>query len=159
MKKWIWREIAEVLGVLGVVGSLIFVALEIRENTRATRSSTIQDISRWSYDSGIVFVENADLREAWQAACDGTLNRDQRLLMLWAFSAFLRIQVNRFYQVELGTIDEATAFSIGGRGGLYRSPMFREYWPILKVPFEPAFQEYVESELLPLAGESCGELQ
>jgi hypothetical protein len=29
---WIWKETAEVIGVLGIVGSLIFVAFEIRQN-------------------------------------------------------------------------------------------------------------------------------
>jgi len=155
---WIWKETAEVLGVLGVIASLIFVAFEIRENTRATRSATIQDIARWSFDANSAFLENASLRAAWRAGCEGTLNQDQRHQMLSAFIGFMRIQANRFYQVQLGTIDEATAFSLGGRSGAYESPMFKEFWPLIKESYEPDFQDFVERELLPLSMDSCGRL-
>ena len=156
---WIWRETAEVLGVLGVIASLIFVAFEIRENTRATRSSTIQDVSRWSFDANAVFVENADIRAAWRAGCEGTLNQDQRDQLLWAFIGFMRIQANRFYQVQLGTIDEETAFSLGGKSAAYESPMFKQFWPSIRESYEPGFQDFVERELLPLSTDSCRRLE
>ena len=59
-----WKEIAEVLGILGVIGSLIFVALQIQQNTNAIRSAAIQDISRWSYDASIVNLEVPELLRA-----------------------------------------------------------------------------------------------
>ena len=77
-RSWIWKETAEVLGVLGVIGSLVFVAFEIRQNTEAVRSSTIQSISHWSYETYMAYVENEALRVALQAACDGTMSDDQR---------------------------------------------------------------------------------
>ena len=42
--KLTWKGLIEILGILGVIGSLIFVALEIRQNTNALRSATIQAI-------------------------------------------------------------------------------------------------------------------
>lgn len=35
LKKWVWKETAETIGVLGVIASLIFVAFEIRQNNEA----------------------------------------------------------------------------------------------------------------------------
>ena len=37
---WIWKETAEVIGVLGIVGSLIFVAFEIRQNNDLMEAQT-----------------------------------------------------------------------------------------------------------------------
>lgn len=147
------------LGVLGVIGSLIFVALEIRENTRATRSATIQDISRWSYDTNEYFMANAELQLAYRAACEGSIDAAQRQLLLWWFSGFLKLQANRFYQTQLGTIDESTAFGLGGRGGVYTTPMFKQLWPEIREGLEPDFQEFVERELLPMSSDSCVDWQ
>ena len=44
-----WKMVGSVLGGLGVIGSLVFVALEIRQNTEAVRSATIQAISEQSF--------------------------------------------------------------------------------------------------------------
>ena len=152
---WIWKETAEIIGVLGVIASLIFVAFEIRQNTQATRSATIQDISRWSYDAFIVGVDNVELREAWRAACAGTMTEDQRQQMRWYFGALMRLQANRFYQAQLGSVDEVTAMALGGRGLAWQTPMTREFWPVLRQVFETDFQEFFEREILPLSGDSC----
>ena len=39
------RRVAEVVGALGVIGSLIFVGLEVRESSRATRAATDAEIA------------------------------------------------------------------------------------------------------------------
>jgi hypothetical protein len=33
--KWSWKDVVEMVGVLGAIASLIFVAFQIRQNTRA----------------------------------------------------------------------------------------------------------------------------
>ena len=153
--KWIWKETAEVIGVIGVIASLIFVAFEIRQNTQATRSATIQDISRWSYDAFIVGVENPAVLAAWRAGCAGTMDDEQRILLRWYFSALTRIQANRFYQARLGSVDEETAMGLGGRGLAWQTPMMREFWPEIRAAYERDFQEYMDQETLPLSQESC----
>jgi hypothetical protein len=134
---------------------MAFVALEIRQNTNAVRSSTIQDIARWSYDATALVVENPDLMEARYVPCISDLSERQFLLMRMWYAALLRVQVNRFYQVQLGIIDEQMAMSLGGRGGAYRSPFFAEIWPELKIDFDQDFQAYIEQEVLPLSEEPC----
>ncbi len=42
---WIWKETAEVLGVLGVIASMIFIGIEIRQNTNAVHGATLQAVS------------------------------------------------------------------------------------------------------------------
>ena len=35
---WIWKETAEVIGVLGIIASIVFLGYEMRQNTIAVRS-------------------------------------------------------------------------------------------------------------------------
>jgi len=90
-RKFSWKDLTEILGVIGIVGSLIFVAYQIQQNTNAVRSATIQAILDRSYDATVLTVENADLRTAHQSACDGTLTADQRLQLIAFYRAILRL--------------------------------------------------------------------
>jgi hypothetical protein len=65
----------------------------------------------------------------------------------------MRIQQNRFQQLQLGVLDENTVFQVGGRGRGYRSPFFREYWAETEGNYPVEFQNFVKDEILPLSAE------
>lgn len=154
MGKFGWKELTETLGVLGVIGSLIFVALEIRQNTNAVRSSAIQAISEQSFEISMRVAESTELRAIQRAADSGDeLTADQRDQLFALYSALMRIQQNRFQQLQLGVLDEETLFQVGGRGRGYRSPFFREYWAERESTYPTEFQEFVKQEILPLSAE------
>ena len=147
-----WKGAGEALGTVAVIGSLIFVALEVRQNTNAVRSSLIQAISEQSYAATVLAIENADLRAAGLAESNGEdLTDDQRSLLSTYFAAAMRIQQNRFLQAQLGILDEDILLQLGGRGGFYRRPIFAEIWAESKDTYAEDFQEFVERELLPLS--------
>ena len=143
-----WKGLTELLGIASVVGSLIFVAMEIRQNTDAVRSATIQAITELSYDSTMRMVENADLRAARVAARSGSMTEDQiEQLDTW-YTALMRIQQNRLVQSRLGILNLNDAMQIGGRSRAYREPYFAEYWERRKKFYPPEFQEYIEQRVL-----------
>ena len=149
------KDVIEIFGVLSIVVTLAFVALEIRQNTNAVTSATIQEIARFSYDATVLTIENADLRAARQAVCSGNLDDSQRFQLRLFYAALLRIQMNRFFQMQLGIIDEEMILALGGKGGAYRNPFFAQIWPELKIDFTPDFHEYIEREVLPLSQDTC----
>jgi len=150
-----WHSVVETLGILGLIGSLLFVATEIRQNTAAISSATIQGISDQAYESSIFVAENAAMRDALRAMCDGSETIDQRLIMNAFIDAVLRIQLNRFYQSKLNVLDRQTLLELGGRGAIYTHPAFAEIWEQSKSQYAPEFQDYVEQQLLPLVQPSC----
>ena len=152
---WVWREIAEVIGVLSVVASLVFVALEIRQNTDAVRSSTVQDISRWSYDATMALVESPEIVAARVAACSGTMSQDQKTTLHIYYEALLRLQLNRYQQAQLGIVDEELALNLGGRGGAYANPYFAEVWANVNSQFSPGFANFIERQVLTQPGNAC----
>jgi len=153
--EWSWKGIAEFVGTLGVIGSLIFVAFQIQQNTRAIESGTIESILGHSYDAAVLAVENADLRAALTASCENELTADQRMMLTVYYQALLRLQLNRFFQVQLGIIDEETALGLGARSTPYGRPIFAEVWEAAKDEYSPEFQEFIERGVLPVVGTTC----
>ncbi len=147
---WIWKETAEVLGVLGVIASMIFVGVEIRQNTFAVRGSTLQAVSQQSLDLVMAGLDHPELRSAFIAAREDRLSPEQRNLLSWFISAKLRADENRFRQVQLGIL-EASTFQQLSNHAAYRLPYFAEYWDQKGGVFAPDFQEFVVQEYLPLS--------
>jgi hypothetical protein len=141
---------AEKIGVIAVILSLIFVAFEIRQNTDAVRSATIQAISEQSYSQAVLMVENPDLRAAMNAQNSGlALTEDQQRQIASYWNAALRIQQNRYLQVQLGILDEDIAVEGIGPGNYGSS--FENHWPGVKGRYPAYFQEYIERRVLLLS--------
>ena len=152
-EKLAWKGLVEILGIAGVIGSLIFVALEIRQNTNAVRSATVQAIAELSYDSTMRLVDNAELREARRTARSSDLSEDQRDQLDYFYSALMRIQQIRLVQAKLGILDLDDAMQIGGRASSYRQAYFADYWARRKENYPQDFQDYIENYVLPLSPE------
>ena len=150
-----WKDVFEVVGIVSLIITMVFVAFEIRQNTDAVRSSTLHDVSRMSYDVTTLLVEHADLREARRALCRGDATEDQYdQFRLW-YASLMRVQQNRIFQVQLGILDESEVLAVGGKGGAYRHPYFAEFWSMVRDSYPPDFVEYIEAEVLPLSQDSC----
>jgi hypothetical protein len=147
---WIWKETAEVLGVLGVIASMIFVGVEIRQNTNAVHGATLQAVSQQSLDLVMAGLDNPELRSAFAAANSGRVSPEQRNLMVWFFSAKLRADENRFRQVELGILGPSTILQLSNHGA-YRTPHFAEYWARNSKIYAADFQDFVTRKYLPLS--------
>lgn len=65
-------NLAQVIGAIGVVASLIFVGIQIRQNTAATRAASHNAVSDSLNDFNRMFAESMDLSQIWLA---GTADR------------------------------------------------------------------------------------
>lgn len=138
-----WKDVAELLSALAIVVSLIFVGLEVKQNTNATRSTVVQAVSQQSYDAIILMLENSELRSA-MAAVEGAPPDEQRRLLYLYYGALVRVQLNRYMQVKLGVIDSDIVLAMGGGGGIYDNPSFKEYWLTRRGDFDADFVSYME---------------
>lgn len=148
--KWVWKETAEVLGVLGVIASMVFVGVEVRQNTYAVRGATVHAVSQQSLDLVLAGLESPELRDALAAAQEAQLTAEQERLMAWFMAAKLRADENRFRQVELGILDESNFLQLSNHAA-YRVQYFAEYWARSGGDYAVDFQELVEREFLPLS--------
>ena len=139
-----WNGLAEMLGIVGVIGSLLFVAMEIRQNTNAVRSETIQGVLDQSVSVNLVPVESADLRAAIYGAPE-SLTDDQRRQVGWFYSAIVRVQLNRFSQAQVGILDQESVLELGGRGGVFQTPTFVSWWAGQGGRYSPEFEEFIDA--------------
>lgn len=144
------KKLTDFIGTIAVVLGLVFVGFEIRQNTDAVRSSTLQALAEMSMENVALGVENSALREAYTVAMESpdALTAEQAAHMRWFTVHAMRVMENRFRQFELGVLDDATA--VGGTGRLYRSYWFRTWWERNEDEWAgSAFHDFIVSEVLP----------
>ena len=145
-----WKGWVEIVGVVSVVVTLIFVAFEIRHNTNAVRSTVINSISEQSLDTLRLIVQDNTLRDAMRAVDAGTASAAQEDRMFFFYASLMRLQQNRYLQIKLGVVDEEELLLLGGRADIYRRPGFRRYWEVAQERYDPGFREFVERVLISL---------
>jgi hypothetical protein len=121
--------IGEFLGSIGVIATLIYVGVQVRQNTRAVRSSTMQSVSQVTSD---VFKNNCeDLERTEQfaeLASKPSHSVAERLFYIgFAMQAF-RAQENAYYQRQLGAIDPASVSLEKRVRAVVTNPTYRRVW-------------------------------
>jgi len=152
------KAVRETLAALGVIASLVFVGAEIRQNTRAVRSTTAQAISDQAFEFSLYQAQDEEwLRIYTFLQAGGTRAElsaiDQQRHSL-ALVAGLRVMENRFRQFQLGAISLAELEASGGtrNTGWYRAQHWIDFWNDTDQParWSPDFVDFMEIEVLGL---------
>ena len=144
MKK---KEFIEILGILAIIGSLIFVGIEIRQNSLEIKGSTHQSISEQVTKlymtiasderlSKLVseMMANDELRNELNAA-------DQLSLDFMVLTGMRRIE-NIYLQQLDGILSDKAFERIGLQ--FYRAQYARQSWEKYKTGFDSAFIDFFE---------------
>ena len=141
-------DLGELLGGVAVVASLVYLAVQIRQNTRTVRASTLhQNTDLWS--SLFLRLAEPDLARAYVAGMAG--EPDIRPLQYTQFffvcrSMFLAFE-NQYYQMRHGVLDsEAYASyerSISTQFLACRG--FRLWWEMNRSVFSPEFVDHLDA--------------
>ena len=141
--------IGSLIASIGVVVSLIYLAVQLRQNTQGIRTAAHQHIVSANAAVTMVPSQNLDFATVlWKGAVDSkNLSEDTQVAFnLWCFQYFTMIQAA--HQLFLaGTIDEGVWQRELQRavGGL-RVPGFKEWWEAGgRSQLSPNFVELVES--------------
>jgi len=138
--------IGEILGAIAVVVSLLYLAIQIRQNSRIVKGSSVQSITqtiqselRWSGDYGELMLKVVDAPES--------LTRLEAFkLGEWMTAAMLARQ-NEYTQFEQGLIDvQIWHGCLGILKNILSVPWCRDWWNSFdKGVFIPPFIELVNS--------------
>ena len=104
------RSIIEMVGLISVIGSLLFVGVEIKQNTAAVRGATQQDISYQISEMYKIGVENEKIASIMTRSYQGLKKSeltDTEFLQFWLFSmlGYRRIE-NIYLQYKNGFLTE-----------------------------------------------------
>ena len=141
------RNIIEIFGIISVVGSLIFVGIEIKQNTSVVRGATQQAVSSQVSEMYRIVSESERMAELMNGALKGASKSDlseSDYVSFWNFQMMgLRRIENIYLQYKNGLLTE-DAFSRIGMG-IYRTKLVREVWEERKGDFEKDFVIFFEN--------------
>ena len=162
--------IGELVGATAVIGSMLYVAVQIRQNTEESRISRSQNLLTATSDANALIATDPDLARIVK---EGTFDFD-------ALSALDRIRFSTFFFSFMAKFDFAYHQNLTGNidrtfwrqtdndiATFIQLPGTRRWWAQDKIRFSPGFREYVDKrievfqlpEILPGYGVRSDELE
>ncbi len=139
--------VAEILSSVAILITLVYLVVEIQQNSRATQADTRQEILA----SDQQFLENyIDSPELMALQYQAELSDEERIRLSYLLVTFIRMRENNWLQYENGTLDDATwRAHQGSIVATFGSPQARAWWQNFGVErvFDPEFLSVVD-ELL-----------
>ena len=119
-----YANVAEIIGVIVVIATLIFLALQIRQNTKALRSTTIQEVMQTEIALMSLIVENAGV---WEKILTGAplADGEETRKAIVLFNVYMVETESRFHQYRSGFLDaQPWEGRLGTLPNVVRLPIF-----------------------------------
>jgi hypothetical protein len=146
-----WGAIGELIGAIAVIVTLFYVALQIRQNTRAIRLSTSHAVTEEVRDMFALLAEHGGLAElVQQASMDAASIGGADKLRYWSYNNnFVRAFENAYIQWTQDALDPRHWAGIKRMVTDYTHVSgFREFWPNRKHWYSDEFQHFMDAEIL-----------
>jgi hypothetical protein len=150
---------AQIISAVTVVASLIFVGVQLRQNTRAVRAATSQAHSATYQEVISHLIDNAEVARIWRIALADPekLGEDERVRFLALTSALFRFYESSQVKRRRGQLDpehwhtiEQQAINLAAQPGIkawwvlrrhWHSKPFQEWFEALEAPTSPALYD------------------
>lgn len=150
-------SLKEMVAAFGVMVSLLFVAYEIRQNTDAIRSGTVQEIAGMTFSYTLELTQDPEWMRLMallfeeSESVENLLPVDRQRLT-WGLLTSTRIMEARFRQRQLGTIVNEDIKGLGGtsNSNWYNSQMYTDWWRLSNPQsrWAPDFIQFMEEEVM-----------
>ena len=138
--------IAELLGAIGVVATLAYLARQIQQNTLAIQGQSDQDFSRefaaWTERQ----TNNPELQAVFfKAANKQPMTKEENLSFLYLLTEWVVLADGCYRQYERGLMPEETfkGLVLDGLLAYFQIEIFAEWWDSERALLSPAFRTYV----------------
>jgi len=140
------RQNVEVIGLVSVIASLIFVGVEIRQNTTAIRGATQQEISYQISEIYKIAVENEKIALITSQAYKGIEKDDLSETDFSRFWLFAMMGLRRVENIYLQYNNGFVGYEAFDRIDMafYRTSLVRQIWEERKNSFDPDFVVFYE---------------
>ena len=139
--------IGEIVGALAVVVSLIYLAIQIRNQNLESRAATVQQVLE-SNAAAISRLQDPGLAKIWLAgiADFDALPDDERLRFVIYLTAALRSFEIAFYQWRSGRLDEETWITLlQVIKDVKSTASFQKFYAMRRHHFRPEFANYLDT--------------
>lgn len=146
----------ELIGAVGVMITVVYLAFQVRQNTRSVRGSVYDSLATSLEHLNRPLVENADLARALGAVTEdwGTASEDDRSRVVHFYSAAFKLFENVHYQYSQGLIeDELWKGWQNLMLTYFWSPGVQVWWPTRRGAYSVSFARFLEASdpRMPLA--------
>jgi hypothetical protein len=148
-------NIGELVAAIGVIASLIYLAIQIRQNTRWLRASTHHSLTSVTAELNRIVQENPDMARIMRLGNENfsQLSPDERLQFNTNLATRFRHHEDLYYQHRSGMLDEAQFAGFRRRFAWHlRFPGTVGYWTTAREFHSGEFAAYVDSLLEKEAG-------
>ena len=143
--------VGEIVSSIGVIISLVYLAVQIRKNTETERTSTYRSVVSDFGSLNQAMFSNADLSYLYVKAMENfvDLEPDEKARASQAFFVTFHYFENMYYQYRKGYSEEDV-----WRGWkrlmltYYARPGFQTWWSIRRVVYSESFGDFLESSEL-----------
>lgn len=137
--------IAELIGALGVIASLIYLASQIRQSTKVARAETTKDLYLASRSAIMELAANDELAKIWT---DIREFESIDIARRYAFyQSFFRLYELQFNLANQDLLDDSIARSYTLIIRMFTKTIyFADYWAKARVEFNEEFAAYVDEQ-------------
>ena len=153
-----WASLAEIIGTAAIVLSLIFVGLQMSNNTREMRSAAAHNATQSLQAAYIDISSNPEVARVFRRGISdpNALSKDEAFVYLMKLHSAVLTYQNVFFLGTEGALDASLHLTlIKTLGAIVPTPGFDWYWRQRADYFTPEFRVFVE-ELLISEGASTG---
>jgi len=145
------RNIAEILGLTGVIGSLIFVGVELDQNSAIARTAAYhQYVQGWS-DYNLTMATDDKLNSLFVRVREGQISKDftpeENSKLVFTYISLVRQWEGVYRSVQEGILPPELLYTFSSARGL-QQPAFVEKWPGMRFMFTQDFLDFMENEVL-----------
>ena len=140
-------SIAELVGAVGVIISLLYLAVQIRQSTKATKVATAHAISAAVREWNQPMLEDADLSWTFTVGTEDPARLDERERSRFyqiCFS-FFRMFEDVHYQYEHGVLEAEIREGYKLHYAAYaKAPGMLAYWNLRRHTYHPRFRDFLD---------------
>ena len=156
------QAISETLGLIVVVGSLVFVGFEVRQSAKATRAATMNNIMGSWGEVYRGFSESENVAEIiWRGVQDpSALSEVEQWRYSLQIAGLFHNFHNAHYQWKIGAYDDGAWFAQAEfLTNLLSLPGVLDVWEKRKRMLSQDFQVYVDTQILTKSADSDYKLE
>ena len=143
--------IAEIIGVAGLIGSLIFVGVQMKQTALAIKVNTNHGVQEAFRDSNLRVATDEGLASIFhrELPVAGTVEGLDQFRFALTNQAMIQMYANAHYQSRVGALDTETWDSIDARmGNWLKTPGMKAYWKTRGSNFPKEFENYINADVM-----------
>jgi hypothetical protein len=140
-------SIGELLAAIATLGTLFYLATQIRQNTRAVRAASHHAVTDSFNHINAIVGTDPNAARIFRLGLEGleNLNEDEQFSFSFLMLGYMRVFETLFYQRDIGAAEEQLYKSEhNSLNWVYGFPGGRDWWQSNVISFSPEFREHID---------------